>query len=83
MNTVICDCGRLHQISFQVAVAILGQCSSAVPLHMKQVNGECRGNERIIIVRTEVDMSKKVMGLVVNTRPNMIIKGASCPCRIE
>ncbi|WP_202191887.1 MULTISPECIES: hypothetical protein [Bacteroides] len=24
-----------HQISFQVAIAVLGQCSSTVPLHTK------------------------------------------------
>jgi len=35
MNTGICDCGRLRQISFQVATAVLEPRSSTVSLHLK------------------------------------------------
>ncbi|WP_217938351.1 hypothetical protein [Bacteroides acidifaciens] len=39
MNTVIYDCGRLRKISFQVAIAVLEQCSPTVPLCMKLTSG--------------------------------------------
>ncbi len=46
MNTGIYDCGRLRQISFQVATAVLGQRSFAVLLHTKTRLGEGRNDER-------------------------------------
>ena len=51
----------LRQISFQVAIAVLEQRSSAVPLHTKQARGACRGNEGVIQLERGYSTGKKVV----------------------
>ena len=48
MNTGICDCGRLRQISFQVATAVLEHRFATVPFAHETNNGACRDCENVI-----------------------------------
>ena len=47
MNTGICDCGRLRQISFQVATAVLEHRLHRTFAHETN-NGACRDRENVI-----------------------------------
>ncbi|WP_336616974.1 hypothetical protein [Bacteroides acidifaciens] len=61
MNTVIYDCGRLRKISFQVAIAVLEQCSPTVPLCMKLTGGACRSNENVYHIRNGIKQVNPVV----------------------
>lgn len=74
MNAGICDSGRFRQISFQVAAAVLEQCSSTVPLHTKQTCGACRGEDDIIPLELEYGWIKKVVKPIKEARQSMVIK---------